>query len=86
VTAIHRLDAKQAPEGDGCLATGRRLGHRAEIRGKARATVRDAGRTSDQDGPEPGHLMAEARSGQPGSRRSARTASETGSRRWQGPR
>jgi hypothetical protein len=55
VTAIHCL-ARAGSEGDGYLATGRRLGNRAAICGKAGATVRDASRTSDQDGPEPGHL------------------------------
>jgi hypothetical protein len=48
---------EQTAEGDGFLASGGRLGNRAEIRGKAGATVRDASRTSDQHGPEPGHLM-----------------------------
>jgi hypothetical protein len=56
-------------EGDGDLAAGDRLGHRAAIRDKAGTTVRDAGRTSDQDGPEPGHLIEEARSERTGGRR-----------------
>jgi hypothetical protein len=50
------LGRKQAFEGDGCLATGDRVGNRAEIRGKTGATVKDASRRSDQDRPEPGHL------------------------------
>jgi hypothetical protein len=50
------LGREQASEGDGSLATGYQLGHRAEIRGRAGATVHGASRTSDQDGPEPGHL------------------------------
>jgi hypothetical protein len=61
VTAIHRLAASRH-RGRRLLATGRGLGTRAKIRGKAGATVRDASRTSDQDGPEPGHLTTEARS------------------------
>ena len=40
-------------------------GHRPEIRGKAGATVRYAGPTSDKDGPEPGLLTTEARSEKP---------------------
>ena len=56
VTAIHCLAASRF--------RGRRLPRhrppardRTEIRGKAgRATVGHASRTSDQDGPEPGHL------------------------------
>jgi hypothetical protein len=62
VKAIHRLAASRPPRANGSLATGRQLGNRAEIRGKAGATVRDASRTSDRDGPEPGHLIEEARS------------------------
>jgi hypothetical protein len=61
VTAIHSLAASRL--------RGRRLSrHRpparstSGIRGKAGATVGDDSRTSDQDGPEPGHLIAEARS------------------------
>jgi hypothetical protein len=50
------LGCKQASEGDDYLATGDRLSNRAEIREKAGATVRDASRTSDQHGPQPGHL------------------------------
>ncbi len=50
------LGLEQAPGGDGFLATGRRLGHQAAIRAKAGATIHDASGTSDQDGPEPGHL------------------------------
>jgi hypothetical protein len=70
------LGREQASEGDGYLATGRRLGHRAAIRGNAGASVHDASRTSD-----PGRHRArapheEARSEQAGGRRSARTASE----------
>src|SRR4029450_4217207 len=38
------------------LATGDRPGRRTEIRGRAGATVTDPSRTSDRDGPEPGHL------------------------------
>ncbi len=56
VTAIHRLAASRLRR--------RRLPrhrwparNRAEIHGKAGATVRDASWTSDQDCPEPGHLM-----------------------------
>lgn len=37
-------------------------GTRAEIRGDTGATVRNPSRMSYQDGPEPGHLMGEARS------------------------
>jgi len=75
VTAIHRWP-RAGSEANDRLATGRRLGNRAEIRGKAGATVHNASRTSDQDGPEPGHLTREARSEQPGGRWSAQTASE----------
>jgi hypothetical protein len=62
VTAIHRFGREQAPKGDGYLATGDRPGHRAEIRGKGSTTVRNVSQTSDQAGPEPGHLTTEARS------------------------
>jgi len=50
------LGREQASEDDGYLAIGDRLGHRAGIRGKAGATVHAASRTSDQDGPDTGHL------------------------------
>lgn len=62
------LGREQGSEGDGFLATGRRPGHRAEIRDKVGGTVHGADRPSDQDGPEPGHLIEEARSEQPGGR------------------
>jgi hypothetical protein len=52
---------------------GDRPWHRAEIRDKAGATVDDAGRSSDRDGPEPGHLRGGAL-GEDGGRGSARTA------------
>ncbi len=74
VTAIHRWP-RAGSEANDRLATGRRLGNRAEIRGKAGATVHNASRTSDQDGPEPGHLTREARSEQPGGRRIAEVSS-----------
>jgi hypothetical protein len=68
VTAIHRLAASRL--------RGRRLPrHRRPARASERrsaqktgATVTDASRTSDQDGPEPGHLM----------RRHARSEREAG--------
>jgi hypothetical protein len=78
VTSIHRLAASRYP-GDGYLATGSPLGHRAAIRGKAGATVHDATRTSDQDGPEPGHLRRRrARSNRRPERALGRRANGTG--------
>ncbi len=70
------LGGEQESEGDSYLATGSRLGHRAAIRGRAGATVHDASGTSDQDGPEPGHLTTKARSERTEAGASARTASE----------
>jgi hypothetical protein len=85
VTAIHRLAASRL-RGRRLSRTGRRLGHRAEIRGKAGATVRDASRTSDQDGPEPGHLTREARSEKPEAAEERSDGERTGPKRWRGPR
>lgn len=62
------LGREQASEGDGCRATGDRFGQGAEIRDMAGATVCDVSRTSDQNGPEPGHLR----------RRRARSIREAG--------
>ena len=45
---------QQAPRATAVSPRATRLGHRAELRGKAGATVSDASRTSDQDGPKPG--------------------------------
>jgi hypothetical protein len=62
VTSIHRLAASRHPRATAVSPPAAGSGTRAAIRGKAGATVHDASRTSDQVGPEPGHLMAEARS------------------------
>jgi hypothetical protein len=60
VTSIHRLAASRHPRATAVSPPAAGSGTRAAIRGKAGATVHDASRTSDQVGPEPGHLMAEA--------------------------
>lgn len=70
------LGRKQAPEGEGCLATGRRLGNRAEIRGTVGATVTDAGRMSDRDGPNPGTSRRRRARSNRRPVKDARTASE----------
>jgi hypothetical protein len=56
------LGGEQAPRATTVSLRAARLGHRAAIRGLAGATVTNASRTSDQNGPEPGHLIEEARS------------------------
>lgn len=66
---------EQASEGDDCLATGDRPGHRAAIRGKAGATVHDASRRAIRTAPNPGTSGGGAL-GATGGLRSARTASE----------
>ena len=55
MTAIHCLAASRL-RGDGYLATGAGSGTERRSAGRPGATVRDVSRTSDQDGPEPGHL------------------------------
>jgi hypothetical protein len=70
------LAVSRPPKAIDYFATGNRLVHRAAIPGKASARVRDASGTSDQDGPEPGHLIEEARSERTEAGPSARTASE----------
>jgi hypothetical protein len=76
---------EQASGADGYLATGRRLGNRAAICDRAGATVRDAGRTSDRDGPEPGQLRRRrARSERRPRERS--DGERAGPERGQGPR
>jgi hypothetical protein len=52
------LGREQASEGDGYLATGRRLGHRAAIRGKAAPRSMTPAERAIQDGTEPGHLTS----------------------------
>ena len=61
MTAIHRLAASRLRRATATSppAAGPGTGRRSAGR---RRTVREASRTSDQDGPEPGHLMTEARS------------------------
>lgn len=65
MTAIHRLAASRLPRATAVSPRAAGSATRAEIRGKAGATVHGAGRTSDQGGPEPGHLTKEARLEQP---------------------
>jgi hypothetical protein len=67
VSAIHWF-AASGPKGDGKFATGGRLGLTSE---DPRRYWRDSprrGRTSEADGPEPGHLIEEARSEETGGR------------------
>ena len=70
------LGRDQASEGDGYLATGRRLGHRAAIRGNAGASVHDASRTS-----HPGRHRARAPHEEERS-----DGERTGPRCWRRPR
>ncbi len=78
VQAIHRLPASGPPRATATSppATSRDTERRSAPRPATRSM--DASRTSDQNGPEPGHLMAEARSERTGAGDSARTANGTG--------
>jgi hypothetical protein len=56
VTAIHRLAASRLRRATASSPPAAGSGTERRSAAKAGATIRDASRTSDQDGPEPGHL------------------------------
>jgi hypothetical protein len=82
VTGIHRLVREHAPRATAVSPPAAGSGYRAEIRDKAGATVRDASQTSDQDGPEPGHLTTKARSEKPEAAQERSDGERTGPQRW----
>src|SRR6266511_3233278 len=72
VSAIHWFAASRSPKGDGSLATGDRLELPSGGSAAPRPTI--SGREPDEraDGPEPGHLIEEARSEETEGRRALR--------------
>jgi hypothetical protein len=75
-TAIHRLAASRPRRATATFATGGRFGHRRRSVGRPAPRSMTRAERAIRNGPEPGHLIEEARSERTEAGASARTASE----------